>query len=198
MTRRWFLLVPLFGLARAWGATDFWNRKSSKDWTEEEILVLITKSPWAQEARVDPKTGVASPIPETAQSNGGPAKPVIGARAATMVVCWDSAQPILDALGNLLPPGLGGHYVIGVHDPAREIEPLKASSTLSAKGKDSTQAGTVVRSRDGSTVFFAFSRELLPLNARDRDVLFSLDTDRVALKAKFDPKAMIYRGQLAL
>ncbi len=191
-------LVPPFGLARAWGATDFWNRKSAKEWTEQEIRQLITKSPWAQETRVDPKKNVTSPIPETAQSAGGPDKPVIGARAATMTVCWDSARPVLDALGNFLPPGFGAHYVIGVHDPGREIDPLKAASTLSAKGKEAEQAGTMMRGRDGVTVLFAFSKDLLPLTVRDRDVVFSLDTDRMALRAKFQPKEMIYRGTLAL
>jgi hypothetical protein len=177
--RRWIstvrLLVPLSGLARAWGATDFWNRKSAKDWDDEEM-----------------------PVPELAQSEGGQDKPVMGARAATMTVCWDSAQPVLDALGNLLPAGLGGHYVLGVNDSGQQIEPLKVSSSLAAKGKEPVQVGAVVRGRDRVTVFFAFSKELLPLTVRDRDVLFSLDTDRVALKAKFDPKQMIYRGNLAL
>ncbi len=191
-------MTPLGGFAQAWSATDFWNRKSAKEWTEQEVRQLITKSPWAEEARADPRKDVTSPIPETAQSAGGPDKPVIGARAASMIVCWDSAQPVLDALGNFLPPGLGGHYVIGVTDRDREIEPLKTSSTLAAKGKDPVEAGTVVRGRDGVTVFFAFSKELLPLTVRNRDVLFSLDTDRLALRAKFDPKEMIYRGQLAL
>jgi hypothetical protein len=198
MTRRWFFTTPLFGLTRAWGATDFWNRKPAKEWTDQDIRQLITKSPWAQEARADPKRDVTSPVPETAQSAGGPDKPVIGARAATVTVCWDSARPVLDALGNFLPPGFGAHYVIGVNDPGREIEPLKSSSALSAKGKEPVQAGAIVRGRDGVTVFFGFSKDLLPLTVRDKDVLFALDTDRFALRAKFDPKEMVYRGELAL
>jgi hypothetical protein len=191
------MMTPWFGLARAWGAADFWNRKSPQDWTEQEIRQLITKSPWAQEARVDSKVGLAAPAPEIAQSDGGRDKPVIGARAATMTVRW-VAEPLIEVLGYLLPPGFGSHYVIGVIDPNQEIEPLKISSTLSAKGKEPIQAGAVVRGRDRVTVFLAFSKELLPLTVRDRDVLFSLDTDRLALKAKFDPKGMIYQGQLAL
>src|ERR1700675_3905855 len=103
MTRRRLLLIYFCGLGRAWGASDFWNRKSPGDWTEQEILALITKSPWAQEAPADPKVGGSGPVPETAGSNGGRDKPVIGAGAATMSVCWDSAQPVLDALGNILP-----------------------------------------------------------------------------------------------
>jgi hypothetical protein len=200
MTRRWFFLIPLSGWARAWGAGDFWNRKSPRDWDDQERLQLITESPWAQDTRVDPKTNVASPIPESSQAQTGGAadKLAIGARTPRMVVCWDSAKPILDALGNFLPRGLDGHYVIGVTDREQEIQPLKASASLSAKGKEPVQASAVVRSRDGATAFFAFSKELLPLTIRDKDVLFSLDTDRIALKAKFDPKEMIYRGNLAL
>src|SRR5579872_6038478 len=123
MTRRSLFLVPLFGLVRAWGAVDFWNRKPAREWSDQEIHQLTTRSPWAQDVRVDAKVGVYAPVPETSQSAGGPDKPTIGARTPRMVVCWDSAQPILDALGNLLPPGLGGHYVIGVTDADREIDP---------------------------------------------------------------------------
>jgi hypothetical protein len=198
MTRRWLLLAPLFSLSRVWGAGDFWNRKSPKDWSDEEIHRLITQSPWAQDTRVDPKTGVYAPVPETSQSQGSLDKPVLGARTPRMIVCWDSARPILDALGNMIPPGLEGHYVIGVTDSDHEVDPLKTSSSLTAKSQHPVQASTVVRGRDKVTVFFAFSRELLPLTARDREVLFSLDTDQIALKAKFDPKTMIYRGELAL
>ena len=185
-------------MARAWAAGDFWNRKPPREWSEQEIRELITKSPWAQDARADAKKDVTAAVPETAQSVGGPDKPVIGGRPATLVVCWDSAQPVLDALGHFLPSGLNGHYVIGVTDPQREIEPLKTSSTLSAKGKEPVQAGAVVRGSDRVTVFFAFSMELLPLTIRDKDVLFSLDTGQIALKARFEPKEMIYGGQLAL
>jgi len=198
MTRRWLLLIPVFGLTRAWGAGDFWNRKSPRDWSDEEIRQLITRSPWAQDARADPKVGVYAPVPQTAQSGRGAEKPDIGARTPRMIVCWDSARPILDALGNLLPPGLEGHYVIGVTDPEHEIDPLKASSSLTAKGKEPVQAGTIVRGRDKVTVFIAFSKELLPLTTRDREVVFSLDTDQIGLKAKFDPRQMLYKGELAL
>jgi hypothetical protein len=31
----------------------------------------------------------------------------------------------------------------------------------------------------------------------DKEVVFALDTDQFALKAKFDPREMIYRGKLA-
>jgi hypothetical protein len=193
MTRRCFFLVPLFGLARAWGATGFWNRKSPREWTDAELHELTTKSPWAQDARIDPKTNVVLAPPEEKDAKNGAGRP--GARA---VVCWESAKPILDALGNILPGGLEGHYVIGVKDRERQIQPLTASATLEAKGKEPVQAGVVVRARDVETILFGFSRELLPLTVRDREVLFSLDTDQVAVKAKFDPKEMIYRGQLAL
>jgi hypothetical protein len=193
MTRRWFLLAPFFSLVPAFGATDFWNRKPAKDWTEQEIHQLITKSPWAQTGRVDPKGGVVLSAP-----NDRDPKASIANRPATMPVCWDSAQPVLDALGDFLPRGFEGHYVIGVDDREYRFQPSTSSATLGARGKEPVQAGAVQRSRDGATIFFGFSKELLPLSASDSNVLFAVDTDQIAVKAKFEPKEMIYRGKLAL
>jgi len=41
-------------------------------------------------------------------------------------------------------------------------------------------------------------KELLPLQSTDKEIIFTLDTDQFSVKARFDPKEMIYRGMLAV
>jgi hypothetical protein len=49
-----------------------------------------------------------------------------------------------------------------------------------------------------STYLFGFSKELLPLGVGDREVLFTLRTGLMSVKAKFEPREMLYHGKLAL
>ena len=41
----------LFSAIRAFGASDFWNKKEASQWTSQEIEALKTKSPWAKRVR---------------------------------------------------------------------------------------------------------------------------------------------------
>jgi hypothetical protein len=47
-------------------------------------------------------------------------------------------------------------------------------------------------------MWFGFSKEFMPLTPADRDVVFSLTTAQLALKASFSPKEMLYLGKLAV
>lgn len=124
--------------------------------------------------------------------------------AATATVRWESAGPIRAATKGRVPDSFAGRYVIGLssfpmlgkHDDM--VDKLKSSATLQAKGRPPVQAGMVVLKRDGSEILFGFSRELFTLNATDKDLYFSLNTGEVSLRAKFEPKDMIYRGELAI
>src|SRR6202046_5456260 len=42
--------VTFTSASRLFAATEFWNARDPSTWTEEEIHMLITKSPWAKEA----------------------------------------------------------------------------------------------------------------------------------------------------
>jgi hypothetical protein len=118
-----------------------------------------------------------------------------------------------------LPRDFADHYVLGVSNVPPEamlsekrlggdgppvslqsfLDDLQAAATLEAAGKEPAGAG-IVRRMTGSesTYLFGFSKELLPLSVKDREVLFTLHTKRVSVKAKFQPKDMVYRGTLAL
>jgi hypothetical protein len=136
-------------------------------------------------------------------------------------VRWDSARPILDAMKSPLPEAFEGRYVISVSgiplmggrsvsageddDSAAsrrqeqdDLDRLKGLSSLQPKGKDIVQAGVVARQiGTGSSFLFGFSREMLPLDTRDTDILFTTQLGRLVVKAHFLPKEMLYHGDLA-
>ncbi len=203
--------IPLFCFAVSWAASsDFWNHKPSTEWSEEEIGRLVSQSPWAQGARLIPRRlprgepipdfsnearnkamqdgpGAATPVPITGRQDREVTRPL------ELTVRWESGEPLIEALRTPLPPDFAGHYVIGVVGfPGGE-----ALATLQAKGKEPLQAGVVHTSRTGE-MLFGFSRDLLPLGAKDRDLEFILETPLFTIKAKFDPKVMVYRGSLTL
>jgi len=81
----------------------------------------------------------------------------------------------------------------------RMVEQLQASATLEAKGREPAQPGLVRPvPRVPGTYLFGFSKELLPLTVHDREIQFTLRTALMSVRGKFEPKEMIYRGQLAL
>src|SRR5579863_8657585 len=199
--------LGVFAAADLFGASEFWNKKDPSTWTSDEVLELATKSPWARSARVLPKPGRdrGSALPSGPDVGGGgggrSGNPRLGevpvVPVAEVTVVWESAQPLLDALKSRFPSDFANHYVIGVNDlptGRQKVNPENIVANLQARGRDSVDAGAIQPTSGGSVVLFAFSKELLPLRANDRDVLFSLDTDRFSVKAKFDLKEMMYRG----
>ena len=133
--------------------------------------------------------------------------------ALTLIVRWESAQPILDALRAPLAADFAGHYVVSVTNlPVANVRPagrggettpddaldrMQNGATLQAKGKDPAEAGIARRTRIGS-ILFGFSKDSLRLTRGDRDIVFRLDTGPVTVTAKFDGKDMIYHGKLAV
>ena len=148
-------------------------------------------------------------------SRGGATSPYEG------TVRWDSARPILDALKSPLPEAFEGRYVISVsgiplmggpstssgedddstasrRQEQDDLDRLKGLSSLQPKGKDIVQAGVVARQVGSGTSFlFGFSREMLPLDTRDTEILFTTQLGRLVVKAHFLPKEMLYHGELA-
>jgi hypothetical protein len=214
--RRWVSAVSAgFGLlstAELFGASQFWNKKEASMWSSAEVLQLTTRSPWATTARVLPKRGrdPGGFDPTAPDLSGGNA----GARSENrrlgdvavvpvdeVTVVWESAQPLLDALKTTFPRDFANHYVIGVDDlptaeGSRKVNLTSMAANLQVRGKGSIDAGGVLPSR--SVTLFAFAKELLPLSATDKEVLFTLETNQYSIKARFDLKEMVYRGKLAL
>ena len=215
-----------------WAATPFWNRKPPSEWSPDEITQLLNRSPWSRETNFDFEAveGGHLEMPAGSQpgiegNDGKPQNPykmstdpqAAGVmRRATVVVRWESAQPVRDALQ--LPPlqGFEGRYVISVSNipagvmnthrrgetpasPEDIIAELQGAATLEATGHEPAQAGIVRRLAGTQTSYlFGFSKDLLPLTGKEKEVLFILHTARVSVREKFEPKNMIYRGKLAV
>lgn len=139
-----------------------------------------------------------------------------------VIVRWESAQPMLDATKETLPKEFDGHYVIAVAglpigwgmQMARGrraagqsgqgeqavrlsdiVERLEAGATLEAKGRDGEGAGVVKRAASDEAWLFGFSKELLPLGPGDKDIEFALTAGPMVIRAKFNPKDMMYKGR---
>jgi hypothetical protein len=204
--------VALTQASRVFAAREFWNSKDPSTWTEEEIVLLTSKSPWAREAvpnirnAEDPTGGSV-----LGESSGGRA----GRRRAPVkvIVRWESAQPILDALRAPLASDFEGHYVLSVTNlpftearragrggetaPDDNLDRIQNGTTLQVIGKDPAEAGIARRTRIGS-ILFGFSKDQLRLTPNDGDIVFALNTQQLTLKTKFDAKEMLYHGELAV
>ena len=148
--------------------------------------------------------------------HGGAVSPYEG------TVRWESARPVIDAMKSPPPEAFEGRYVISVsgipliggrstsagedddssasrRQEQDDLDRLKGLSSLQPKGRDTVQAGVVARQvGTGSSFLFGFSRELLPLDARDAEIVFTTQLGRLVVKAHFLPKEMQYHGELAV
>jgi hypothetical protein len=144
----------------------------------------------------------------------------------TATVRWESAKPVQEALKTPLPEGLAGAYVISVSgvpalQPGRQhsedgdteatvskglsdevLERIKNLTYLEPKGKRPAQPSIVQKGSIGSsgapTLLFGFPRDVLPLTAYDREVVFTTKLGAIEVKTKFNLKDMMYRNELAL
>jgi hypothetical protein len=216
--RRRFLIgalgsgVTILDAPRVFAATPFWNAKDPSTWTEEEIVILTSKSPWVREAVPNIKNPEDPTGGSVLGENGGKG---MGQRRGplTVYVRWESAQPMLDAMRATLPADFEGHYVVSVTNlplatvrrtgrgdvttADETLDRIQAGTTLQAKGRDPVEAGIVRRTRIGS-ILFGFLKDQLRLTPDDREIVFALNTQQVSLKTKFDTKEMTYHGKLAV
>ena len=147
---------------------------------------------------------------------GGPSQAFQG------TVRWESAKPVLEAMKAPLPDTFANHYVIGVSgfpmmsgrprsedDDNRDstaqasearLDNLKSLTFLKPKDKEGEQPGLVLQqpSSGGGTYLFGFSKEMMALTAADKEVTFTTRIGRLDVKAKFNLKEMLYRGDLAV
>lgn len=172
-----------------------------------------------------PVPGTGSPYAgENGNGRGGTVERPAGImKRAPVLARWESAKPIRDALLTPLPHAFEGHYVISLTNVPPQamnsslmkrrpsgapeatitleamLEELQAAATLQVVGKEPAGAGIVRRLMGSESVYlFGFSREFVQIAPSDKEVLFTLHTLRVSVKAKFELKDMMYRGSLAV
>src|SRR5262249_9965916 len=78
------------------------------------------------------------------------------------------------------------------------IERLTHAASLSAKGHDPQSADMVRQIQNGRSLVFGFSKQNLALTPAEKDVEFVLKLGGLAVKAKFQPKEMLYKGELSV
>jgi hypothetical protein len=142
-----------------------------------------------------------------------------GRRAITYpaTVRWESARPVLDALKDGLPGAFAGQYVISVSGVPlyaggatvgeeedgtarpRPLDELRQSAALQPRNHAQADCRLVARRPSSGNVFlFGFDRAGFALEPSAGEVEFRARIGRALVKARFDLKAMLYRGALAV
>lgn len=211
ITRRRAILgigfVPSFA---AWGFApgEFWDDKQPSEWSEKEVQRMLTKSPWAKEVNLEVTggrggRGMGGPGMRGPGGPGGRGGPF----GAQPTVRWESAAPFRSAAKVKLPLDASGSYVIGVLGLPSEMDArfgeltlagLKETTFLQRKGgKPVVPNHFIVSDYDGSMLFY-FPSDADPISPTDNEVVFQTRIVVYAMKVKFVPKDMLYRGKLAL
>jgi hypothetical protein len=210
-------LAP-WSVLRGLAASDFWNTKDPDNWTADEIGKLLKKSPWAKEVTGERTTTNRSKNPEM---NPFPTARTRNPRASTRppnspasktvttykgMVVWESAKVIRDADKTPLPDGFDGQYVLSVTgiplaktSSRNALDAVRQTSMLTSKGHDPLEAAGVQQNKGNGAIYYVgFSKEALAIGKDDKEVTFTTHMGKIAFTAKFNPREMIYRGELAV
>jgi hypothetical protein len=135
----------------------------------------------------------------------GPDSPAGRGPEIKVLVRWESAAPIRDALKSQLDPKVAGSYIISVFGlpvgAGQEMEErLKSATELQRKGRDPVSPVAIqFRNKpNGSLLLFMFPKDPQPIDLDDKEVVFVTKAGPVDLKVKFPLKEMIYNGRLEL
>jgi hypothetical protein len=216
--RRAILGIGLGSSLAAWGFApgEFWDDKQPAEWSEKDVQRILTKSPWAKGVNLEMDfgamegPGMGGPGME-GPGMGGPGMPGPGGPGEPFgmqpTVRWESASPLRSAAKVKLPIDPTGCYVIGVLGLPTEMDArfgdldlasLKETTFLQRKGGKSVAPNHfIVSDYDGAMLFY-FPSDADPISPKDKEVVFQSKIVVYAIKAKFVPKDMLYRGKLAL
>jgi hypothetical protein len=105
---------------------------------------------------------------------------------------WESAKPVRMASRESLGDELAGMYVLSlagvpVGRGKSATEKVRAASSLHLKGHNPLEAAIVKRADAG-----------LEISKDAKEVVFATTINRIPLTAKFNPREMVYRGELAV
>ncbi|MCZ2150636.1 MAG: hypothetical protein LC126_23040 [Bryobacterales bacterium] len=142
-----------------------------------------------------------------------------GRSQAKVLVRWETAQPVREALKKDLPEGASGHYILslnglpfrgneetraedagsdGERPRDRMLERLRQNSQLLPKDRAAIFPDRVERADLGNAVLLFFPRGDKPLTEQDKEVTFQSAAGPSTLKVKFSLRDMLYHGELAL
>jgi hypothetical protein len=223
--RQWFAAAcgaaASCGVTYGFAAPDFWNRKDPAEWTPEEIARLLSKSPWAKGATMErvimpkPSAIPTTPPRPALNKNGTPKKTNTTAAprpsapktqpVSRGIIVWESAKPVRDARKMAVGGEFAGMYVISAaHVPLiakptpAMFERLRRASILEIKGKDPLAPALVTQAPGDEYVFyFGFPRQGAEIVKEDKEITFITHRNNVGFTAKFNPREMLYHGELA-
>ncbi|HEY4085304.1 MAG TPA: hypothetical protein VGM43_05165 [Bryobacteraceae bacterium] len=151
----------------SFAASDFWNRKKSAEWTDDEKNEIRTKSPWAKKVDASSSGGARSGSGSGSGGDsssgdgdsgfggggssrggggrtrggggsGGSLAPVGNFGSVPLMIVWESAKPVREAHPLNLPATLENRYIIGVTGISQQT--LMAAAR-DARGRGPSPAG---------------------------------------------------------
>ncbi|MDD5542062.1 MAG: hypothetical protein PHX83_02715 [Acidobacteriia bacterium] len=213
-------LTLILGLTLSLLAADAWKAKKYTDWTEQEAMQILNRSPWAsQQSTV---AGMYSEMPGSSTTTGGRRSQSNNddVNMANYVVAWYSAMPVrqaharLASLKNRAKPEDLQEFLAPVGDvclitvtgqlhrrfEGANKEELLKKTYLQVKGKPKVFATDYqAPSATSRLAIFQFPRTLdnAPIfTENDKEVEFISTVEGIRIQASFAPKKMIFEDKL--
>jgi hypothetical protein len=204
VTRRLGGAVALFVLACSVGlSASFWETKPFTDWSDKEVLELLSDSPWSRRVRV-----VLNDAPGGARST--PTR-------LTLTISWRSALPTKQALvrnqvglDRPIPPDSQlilerqeDFYIVSLSglplSYSRATGSLKNETFLQpAHRAPISPSSTIIQPvKDTVMLLFAFPRTD-PITLKDKEVEFVTKLGEIVIRKTFNLKSMVFHGELEL
>ena len=216
LSRRSWILLAGTGFASwrslyGFGGKEFWETKDPAEWNADEIARLLMKSPWAKAVsaeRVKMQRNTTDMGGPRARMPGSGRPRTPSTRTVTTykgTVVWESAAPVRAALKSKLPDGFEGQHVLGMSgvplaksEAKGALERLRQITTLQIKNRQPLEAASVqVQHENGTVYLFGFAKEGLSLTRDEKEVLFTTHMGNLAFSAKFNPREMLFHGELS-
>ena len=205
-------IVLLAGAVLA--AADFWEETEFTAWSDKDVEQMMNDSPWAKRLTVRfPRTPR-----ESRGGRFGGFRPGTSAPQTRLVIQWQSAQPIRQAMvrgrieqGGTVDPeaqafldqSAPGYVVVVTGLPGQfgrlTPEALMAETRLERKGKSPIVPAQAQpqRAERGVTIVYLFPNDDA-IVLEDKDVEFITEVGDAAIKKKFKLEEMVFNDQLEL
>jgi hypothetical protein len=215
------LFVFFLMILSLWAA-NFWQTKPYTEWNDKEAQRLLNDSPWAREVELMTGGAPGAGAPGGGRGGrGGPGGDVAAPAPISVVLRWQTALPIKQALARLKfgkdvassadAKTFLDHeettYVIAVSAPPEMMAGpqeqmktvMKGLTTLTVKGKGVLTPSEVqiMPNNKMVDVYFSFPRAA-SLSLDDKEVEFSTRIGFSAVTSKFRLKDLVFNGKLEL
>jgi hypothetical protein len=199
----------------AWTADDIAKLMKKSPWAREvtgERTTTQKNSSTSDPNLTNPRMGTSrsrnNPMGLPGGNTRNPKPPASNKSTTTYkgTVLWESAKVIRDAAKSPLPDGFENQYVLSVtgvplakNSSPNALDTVRQVTFLTVKGHDPLEAAAVQQNQSNGAIYYmGFSREALAITKDDKEVAFTTAMGKVHFTAKFNPKDMLYHGELAV